>query len=100
VASDELTPETARELLDGAYTYTPTGHKVTVLTDSARDTILAAWERDRARLAEVTAQRDALVPLAGWVLNGGVDNDLTDDKRIAARAALTAIAAERGKGEG
>ena len=90
MASDELTPETARELLDGAYTYTPTGHKVTVLTDSARDTILAAWERDRARLAEVTAQRDALVPLA---LAADISSDAAD-------AALTVIAAERGKGEG
>ena len=91
MASDELTPDTAMDLL---YPLLDDSKSVSI------DDILAAWERDRARLAEVTAQRDALVPLAGWVLNGGVDNDLTDDKRIAARAALTAIAAERGKGEG
>jgi hypothetical protein len=55
VASDALTPETARERL---------AH-VTVGTEAwgrlLRDAILAAWERDRARLAEVTAQRDSLV---------------------------------------
>lgn len=88
--TDDLTPERAREMWMAANT-------VAKHADAFRGT-LAAWERDRARLATVTAQRDALVPLAGWALDGGVDNDLTDDKRIVARAALAAIRAEREEG--
>jgi hypothetical protein len=91
VASDALTPETARDLL------------YPLLDDSksvSLDDILAAWERDRARLAEVTAQRDALGPLAEGLLNDENQYCFTDEQALAARAALTAIAAERGKGEG
>jgi len=54
----DLTPERAREMLDGTYTYTPTGHRVTVLTDSMRDRLLAQWERDRARLATLEADAE------------------------------------------
>jgi hypothetical protein len=53
VASDELTPETAREL------FASSDHAAIDWHTLYHD-IVALRERDRARLAEVTAQRDAL----------------------------------------
>jgi hypothetical protein len=80
VASDELTPETARELTPSEWLllvsetagvlavaddrYSSNDRSWTTADKKAREAergALAAWERDRARLAEVTAQRDALV---------------------------------------
>jgi hypothetical protein len=120
VASDALTPETARELTprelveelsyramehgvsDDRYRHTDKRCKETrALMHETEKAILAAWERDRARLAEVTTQRDALVPLAlaGLPVPDGEEYPHTShDEDNAARAALTAIAAERGKG--
>jgi hypothetical protein len=60
------------------------------------DEALAAWEADRARIATLTAQRDALVPLARWAL--GIGTGATPEAKeqdAAARAALAAIAAEQ-----
>jgi hypothetical protein len=51
------------------------------------------------RLAEVTAQRDALGPLAEGLLNDENQYCFTDEQALAARATLAAIAAERGNGE-
>jgi hypothetical protein len=80
LASDELTPEMARELTpsewlllvsetagvlavaDDRYSHNDRSWKAA--SEKAREAergALAAWERDRARLAEVTAQRDALL---------------------------------------
>jgi hypothetical protein len=65
--SDELTPERAREMLEHEERHK---HEATALC------VIDAWTRDRERLAVVTAQRDALVPLAEAQLAVG---DLLDD---------------------
>ena len=112
MASDALTPETAMDLL------------YPLLDDSksvSLDDILAAWERNRARLAEVTAQRDALVGAAQECVECSAtmdsacpecfpDNDYGQriegfvcvyrlPHRSSSPNSLTAIAAERGNGE-
>jgi hypothetical protein len=87
MTGDELTPETARELMSPLERGT-----LFVVDKDERDRILAQWTADRARLATVTAQRDALVPLARY---GLTDSAVwTAAERVAARAALTAIDAE------
>ena len=61
MASDELTPETAMDLL---YPLLDDSKSVSI------DDILSAWERDRERLAVVTAQRDALADRLPVILYG------------------------------
>jgi len=98
MASDDLTLERAREMLAAD------GQEVTDFTDA----ILAAWERDRDRLATVTAQRDALVTLvdgAQWYCAAsnssescpwcGAMKHWGHEQDCEARTALTAIRAER-----
>jgi len=82
MTSDDITPERAREMLAAD------GQEVTDFTDA----ILAQWQRDRARLATVTAQRDALVDAA----QSRLDNAAGIPKWLeSAVAALSAIRAER-----
>jgi hypothetical protein len=57
MTSDDLTPERALEIAG----WTEEGQPR--VSSDAFDRILAAWQRDRARLATVTAWVDALVPL-------------------------------------
>jgi hypothetical protein len=105
MTSDDVTPERAREMLAAD------GQEVTDFTDA----ILAAWQRDRARLATVTA---AVAPFARFAemvsakpLRGVASDELPDDKTLYGihfgteweaeitlghiRAALAAIRAER-----
>ena len=86
MASDALTPETAMDLL------------YPLLDDSksvSLDDILAAWERDRARLAEVTAALDHAMVAAEL----GVFTDAHDPAMaihtLQCQAQDIAIAAER-----
>ena len=117
MASDELTPETARELMSPLERGT-----LFVVDKDERDRILAQWTADRARLATVTAQRDALVGAAQECVEFSAtmdsacpecfpDNDYglriegvvcvyRLPHRSSSPNSLTAIAAERGKGEG
>ena len=57
--------------------------------------VLAAWEADRARIATLKAQRNALVPLAWWAVQDEAWDYPTDEAVSSARVALAAIAAER-----
>jgi hypothetical protein len=85
MASDDLTPERARELVR---------NKETGLLAPLWSRILAAWERDRDRLATVTAQRDALARIAAFEVEE--DSPLPYDHHyVEASAALTAIRAEQ-----
>jgi len=83
--TDDLTPERARELVR---------NKETGLLVPLWSRILAAWERDRARLATVTAQRDALARIAAFEL---YEDSLVpyDHHYIEASVALAAIRAEQ-----
>jgi enhancing lycopene biosynthesis protein 2 len=85
-----LTPEMARAL-DLLFHADAERNVTTENAMLVRDEI----KRLRARLAEVEAQRDALVPLAGYAVAGTLSSTAEQDD--AARATLTAIAAERGK---
>lgn len=79
----ERTPKEYVEEMWGAYMLGDGRDQTT-----ARVAAVAAWEADRARIAELTAQRDALVPMCDrpW--------HLTDDEYRAATAALWAIEQE------
>jgi hypothetical protein len=102
--SDDLTPERAREMLCDAQ-YEPQPECAWQMADNAGRAILAAWERDRAeldalreRLAEVTKQRDALVPyLANVVLDSSEGRFMgySAEWLAPAVAILAAIRAER-----
>jgi hypothetical protein len=88
--TDDLTPERAREMLAAD------GQEVTDFTDAT----LAAWERDRARLATVTAERDharRLLDDLSVALNG---SRLYDPSMLAGKAAhlvarLATVTAQR-----
>jgi hypothetical protein len=90
--SDALTPEMARAL-DLLFHADAERNVTTENAMLVRDEI----KRLRARLAEVAAQRDALVPLAKDAMRHFHYGDDPSPAVIAARAALTAIAAERGE---
>ena len=101
--SDALTPEMARELAvesaihnlcDGFELYEADDINIAV---SYAATIRQELSRSRARLAEVTAQRDSLVPLAKFALLMTGGSSAFVEENDAADAALTDIAAERGK---
>jgi hypothetical protein len=79
--TDDLTPERAREMLAID----------TMGAGGIATRILAQWKRDRARLATVTEQRDALVPLFEAVEWARVDDNQAD----AVLDAVRAIRAER-----
>lgn len=67
-------------------------------SDDQRAAIVAAvdaWEADRARIATLEAQRDALVPLAWWAVQDEAWDYPTDEAVSSARVALAAISAER-----
>jgi hypothetical protein len=122
--TDDLTPERARdpkqyideverqlwcavEFMHNAYWWQDEGVYDAYLAPALAD-ILAAWTRDRDRLATVTAQRDALVTLvdgAQWYCAAsnssescpwcGAMKHWGHEQDCEARTALTAIRAER-----
>jgi hypothetical protein len=110
MATDDLTPERARDpkqyideverqlwcavdFMHNAYYWQDEGVYDAYLAPALAD-ILAAWERDRDRLATVTAQRDALARIAAFEL---YEDSLLpyDHHYIEASVALAAIRAEQ-----
>jgi hypothetical protein len=90
--SDELTPERARELIGRCRVVRLGAHHLSYgQTMNAISDILAAWTRDRERVAVVTAQRDALVPLAeAWL---DEEPKECDDHFVPLEAVVKAVAA-------
>jgi hypothetical protein len=80
------TPEDARDILA----------KFGALLPSEVEDVIDAWERDRERLAEVVAQRDAFAePARRWCEQSDDGSDTQLALRLSADAALAAIRAER-----